>query len=210
MMMLDGPERRRARKLLRRGETAEDVAVARYVVAYARECQRRFKQSSSFWWKVALGAAFGVGGIGFAAYLLQRSEQAQAIAMAVFSTLALVIAWRTWQTMRHVQTTEQLNQEYLRRSGAPYVPGGPPTPVDVPPLAFACSIALQVVTMFVVGGVLALLLRAESLSLAKVLSVGVTGGGGAALAAVIGVLVARSRRDDASGDSEYRQLSELD
>jgi hypothetical protein len=47
---LDGPEMRRARRLVQRGEPAEDVVVARYAVAYARERQRRFERSSFTFW----------------------------------------------------------------------------------------------------------------------------------------------------------------
>lgn len=211
MMALNGSERRRARKLLRRGEAAEDVVVARYVVALARERHRRFKRSSSRL-GVALGAAFGVAGIGFAVYLLRRSEQVQAAVMVGFSALALISAWRTWQTMRHVQSAERLNREYLRRSGAPYIPGGPPTRVQAPPLVMVCSLAIHAAAMFVVGGVLALSLRADSFSWPKVLSVGLSGGAAAAIAAVIGVIFARSRDDasDARKIAEQQQLHDLD
>jgi hypothetical protein len=84
--------------------------------------------------------------------------------------------------------------------------------VYVPPLAFACSLAIHVAAIVVVGGVLALSLKAEPFSVDKALSVGVSGGGGAAIAAVIGVIAARSREKTSEGRSivEYQQLRDLD
>ena len=211
MTGLDGPEMRRARRLVRRGEAAEDVVVARYAVAFARERQRRFKRPP-FRFGLVLGAAFGFAGIVFAAYSLKRSEVAQAVVVAGFAALVLINTWRTWQAMRNVEAAEQLNREYLRRSGAPYVPGGSLTRVYVPPLAFACSLAIHVAAILVVGGVVTLLLKAEPFSLGKALSVGVSGGGGAAIAAVIGVIAARSREETSEGRSivEYQHLRDLD
>lgn len=211
MTGLGGPERRRARRLVRRGEAADDVAVARYAVAFARERERRFKRSSVRF-AVVLGAAFGVAGIGLALYSLKRSEVAQAAVMVGASALFLVNAWRTWQMMRHVQTAEQLNREYLRRSGAPYVRGGPLTRVYVPPLAFACSLAIHATVAVVAGGVVTLLLRAEPLSLARFLSASVSGGAGAAIVAVIGGIWARSRKDASEGgsDAAYPRLHDVE
>jgi hypothetical protein len=211
MAGLDGPGKRRARRLVRRGEAAEDVVAARYAVAFARERQRRFKRSS-FRFGLALGAAFGFAGVVFAVYSLKRSEVAQAVAVTGFAALLLANTWRTWQAVRNVEAAEQLNREYLRRSGAPYIPGGPPTRVDVPPLAFACSLAIHAAAIVVVGGVVTLLLKAEPFSLGKALSVGVSGGVGAAIAAVIGVIAARSREDASDGRSivEYQHLRDLD
>ncbi|HEY3829962.1 MAG TPA: hypothetical protein VGL57_12255 [Solirubrobacteraceae bacterium] len=212
MAGLDGPEKRSARRLVRRGEAAEDVVIARYAVAFTRERQRRFKRSSVRFGLV-LGAAFGLAGIVFAMYSLKRSEAPQAVAVAGFAALVLASTWRTWQAARNVEAAEQLNREYLRRSGAPYVPGGPPTRVYVPPLAFACSLAIHVAAIVVVGGVLTLLLRAEPFSVGRALSVGVSGGVGAAIAAAIGVIAARSR-DETSEEGrsivEYQHLPDLD
>jgi hypothetical protein len=201
MVGLGGSEMRRARRLARRGEAAEDVVIARYAVAFARERERRFKRSS-FRLGLVLGAAFGLAGIVFAAYSLKRPEPAQAVAAGAFAVLVLANTWRTWQAMRNVEAAERLNREYLRRSGAPYVPGGPPTRVYVPPLAFACSLAIHVAAIVVVGGVATLFLKAEPFSVGKALSVGVSGGVGAAIAAVIGVVAARSRE-------EHRMVGQL-
>jgi hypothetical protein len=189
---LNGPERRRARRLVRHGEPAEDVLVARYAVAYARERKRRFERSS-FGFGLALGAACGFAGIGLAIYLFSREADTRAMTSAALGTLLLASSWRTWLAMRNVETAEQVSQDYLRRSGAPYVPGGPPTRVDVPPLALAGSLAIHVAAIFIVGGVVTLLLREAPLTLGSVLSVGASGGGGAAIGAVIGVIHKRSR-----------------
>ncbi|MFZ2051270.1 MAG: hypothetical protein WB698_01715 [Solirubrobacteraceae bacterium] len=211
MAGLDGPGRRRARRLVRHGEAAEDVIAARYAVAFARERQRRFKRSS-FRFGLALGAALGFAAFVFAVYLLKRSEVVRAVVVAGFAALVLASTWRTWQTVRNVEAAEQLNREYLRRSGAPYVPGGPPTRVYVPPLAFVCSLAVHVAAIVVVAGVVTLLLKAEPFSLGRLLSVGVSSGLGVAIAAVIGVVVARSREDEADGRpvAEYQHLRDLD
>ena len=80
--------------------------------------------------------------------------------------------------------------------------------MDVPPLATACSLAIHVAAIVVVGGVVTLLLKEESLSLGRVLSVGVTGGIGGALAAFVGVFSARSRHD--ASVAEYQYVRDLD
>jgi len=211
MTGLDGPEKRRARQLVRRGEVADDIVVARYAVAFARERARRFERSS-FSLGLALGATLGLAGIVFAAYLFKRSEMVQAVAVAGFGTFLLVNAWRTQEARRNVEAAEQLNREYLRRSGAPYVPGGPQARVHVAPLAFACSLAIHIAIIFVGCGVVTLLLKAEPFSPGRVISVGVSGGVGAAIAAVIGVVLARSRDDASDGrpSAEYQYLRDLD
>jgi hypothetical protein len=186
----DAPERRRARGLVRRGESAEDVLVARYAVAYARERERRFERSS-FAFGLALGAASGLAGIGLAIYFFSRAADARAITAGALGALVVASSWRTWQAARNVEGAEQANQEYLRRSGAPYVAGGPPTRVDVPPLALAGSLAIHVAAIFVVGGVVTLLLREAPLTLGRVLSVGASGGAGAAIGAVTSYAAAR-------------------
>ena len=188
---LNGPERRRARWLVRRGEPAEDVLVARYAVAYARERKRRFERSS-FAFGLALGAASGLAGIGLAIYFFSRAADARAMTSAALGVLLVASTWRMWQAARNVEAAEQVNQEYLRRSGAPYVPGGPPTRVDVPPLALAGSLAIHVAAIFIIGGVVTLLLREAPLTPGSVLSVGASGGAGAAIGAVIGVIHKRS------------------
>lgn len=211
MAGLGGLEKRRARRLVRHGEAAESVVLARYAVAFARERQRRFNRSS-FRFGLALGAASGFAGIAFAAYSLTRSEKAQTVVIAGFAILLLASTWCTWQAARNVEAAEQINREYLRRSGAPYVPGGPRTSVPVPPLALVCSLAIHVAVILVVSGVVTLSLKAEPFSLGKALSVGVSGGVGIAIAAVIGGIAARSREDASDGRStaEYQHLRDLD
>lgn len=207
MVGLHGPEKRRARRLVRRGEAAEDVVVARYAVALARERQRRLKRSS-FRFAIALGVALGLAGSVVAVFWFRQAVDTKAVAMVGFAAFFLASSWRNWQTRRNVDAAERVNREYLRRSGAPYVPGGPPTRVDVPPLATACSLAIHVAAIVVVGGVVTLLLKEESLSLGRVLSVGVTGGIGGALAAFVGVFSARSRHD--ASVAEYQYVRDLD
>jgi hypothetical protein len=192
MASLDGPERRRARRLVRSGEPAEDVLVARYAVAYARERKRCFEHPS-FAFGLVFGAAAGLAGITLAVYFFSRNADMRATTSAALGALVLANSWRTWLVMRNVEAAEQSNQEYLRRSGGPCVPGGPPTQVDVPALALAGSLAIHVAAIFIVGGVVTLLLREAPLTVAGVLSVGASGGAGAAIGAVIGVIRKRSR-----------------
>ena len=207
MADLPGPERRRARRLVRRGEAAEDVVVARYAVAFARERQRRIKRSS-FGYRLALGVVLGLAGIGCAVSFVSHAESARALVAAGFAGAVLISSLRTWQETLNVEAAERVNSEYLRRSGAPYVPGGPPTRVDVPPLAMVCSLAVHVAAIIVVGGVVTLLLKEAPFSLERALSVGVSGGAGAAIAAVVGVFWARSRHDASA--AEYRYVRDLD
>ncbi len=211
MTGLDGREKRRARRLVRRGEAADDVIVARYAVAFARERARRFERSS-FLVGLVLAAACGLAGILFAVHLLERSKVVQAVAVAALATYFLVSTWRIWQATRQVEAAEQLNREYLRRSGAPYVPGGPPTRVYVPPLAFACSLAFHAAVILVSYGIVTLLMKAEPFSMGKAVSVGISGGTFAAAGVIIGAIWARSCEGASDGRSaaEYQHLRDLD
>ena len=212
----DGPEKRSAETVWYGAvKLPEDVVIARYAVeAFARERQRRFKRSSGPLWARVLGAAFWSEpeSCSPCTHSNDRKRRRQ-WRWPGFAALVLASTWRTWQAARNVEAAEQLDREYLRRSGAPYVPGGPPTRVYVPPLAFACSLAIHVAAIVVVGGVLTLLLRAEPFSVGRALSVGVSGGVGAAIAAAIGVIAARSR-DETSEEGrsivEYQHLRDLD
>jgi hypothetical protein len=110
MTGLDDPEKRRARQLVRRGEVADDVVVARYAVAFARERARRFERSS-FRLGLALGAAIGLAGIVFAVYLFKRSEVVQAVAVTGFGTFLLINAWRSQEAIidaRQARTAARL------------------------------------------------------------------------------------------------------
>jgi len=133
-------------------------------------------------------------GIGLAIYFFSRAADARATTSAALGVFMLASSWRTWLAIRNVKAAERVNQEYLRRSGAPYVPGGPPTPVDVPPLALACSLAIHVAAIFIVGGVVTLLLREDPLTVTRVISVGAAGSVGAAIGAVVSVVHNRSRQ----------------
>jgi hypothetical protein len=147
----------------------------------------------SFAFGLVFGAAAGLAGITLAVYFFSRNADMRATTSAALGALVLANSWRTWLVMRNVEAAEQSNQEYLRRSGGPCVPGGPPTQVDVPALALAGSLAIHVAAIFIVGGVVTLLLREAPLTVAGVLSVGASGGAGAAIGAVIGVIRKRSR-----------------
>jgi hypothetical protein len=207
MVGLNGPEKRRTRRLVRRGKAAEDVAVARYAVAFARERQRRLKRSSARFATVG-GVALGLAGLVVALIWFKRALDAKAVAAAVFAAWFLVISWRNWQMMRNVEAAERANCEYLRRSGAPYVPGGPPTRVNVPPLVMACSWAIRLLVAITVGGLVTLALNGESLSFGKALSVGAWGGIGGGIGAVIAGASVRSREDAAL--TEYLRARDVD
>lgn len=207
MVGVHGLERRRARRLVRRSEAAEDVVVARYAVAFARERQRRLKRSSARL-ATATGVVLGLAGLVLAIAWFTRAEDAKALAAVGFAAWFLISSWRNWQTMRNVDAAERVNREYLRRSGAPYVPGGPPTRVEVPPPMAACSFAARLLAAITVGGLVTLLLNGVPLSFGKALSVGVWGGIGGAIAAVVGDVSARSRENAAV--AEYQYARDLD
>jgi hypothetical protein len=213
MAGLSGPDRLRARRLVRRGEAAEDVAVARYVVAFARERQRRYTRFPSLSVAMVGCVVLGLTGVALAVDAVARSNDAQEVLFGGFAAFFLVCGgWRAWQERRNVEAAEQNNREFLRRAGAPYVPGGPQTSVYVPPLAVACSLALYVAVLVPVGGLVTMLLDGESLSSGRAFSGGLSGAAGAAIAAVIGVVSARSRDQGSGGRSaaEYQHLRDLD
>ena len=213
MAGLGGRDRLRARRLVRRGEAAEDVAVARYVVAFARERQRRYARFPSLRVSLAVCVVLGLGIAVLSADAFARSKYTQGVLFGGFAAFFLVYCgWRGWQERRNVEAAEQNNREFLRRAGAPYVPGGPPTSVYVPPLAVACSLALYVAVLVPVGGLVTMLLDGESLSSGRAFSGGLSGAAGAAIAAVFGVVSARSRDQGSGGRSaaEYQHLRDLD
>jgi hypothetical protein len=189
---LDAREMRRAKRLVRRGETAEDVTVARYAVAYAHDRQRRYERSS-FMFGLCFGIGLGPLLIGIAVHLAGDDQALGAAATAALGVWCLIGSWRTWRAWRNVGRAEQVNLEYLSRSGAPYAPGGPPTVVQVPRLALAGSFALHTAVIVVTGGVLSVLLKDESFTLGRVLSLGVAGGLGGAVGVALGLSNARSR-----------------
>jgi hypothetical protein len=96
MVGLHGPEKRRGRRLVRRGEAADDVVVARYAIALARERRRRLKRSS-FRFVIALGVALGLAGIVVAVFWFKRAVDAKTVAMVGFGVFFLVSGWRNWQ-----------------------------------------------------------------------------------------------------------------
>jgi hypothetical protein len=213
MAGLSGRDRLRARRLARRGEVAEDVPVARYAVAFARERRRRFARFPSLRVAMAMCAVLSLGGAALSADAFGRSKYTQGVFYGGLAAFFLVYCgWRGWQERRNVEAAEQNNREFLRRAGAPYVPGGPPTSVYVPPLAVACSLAVYVAVLVPLGGLVALLLNGESFSSGRAFSAGLSGAAGAAIAAVIGVVSARSRDQESSGRSaaEYQHLRDLD
>ena len=213
MAGLGGRDRLHARRLVRRGEAAEDLAVARYVVAFARERQHRYARFPSLRVAMAMCAVLSLGGAALSADAFARSKYTQGVFYGGFAAFFLVYCgWRGWQERRNVEAAEQNNREFLRRAGAPYVPGGPPTSVYVPPLAVACSLAVYVAILVPLGGLVALLLNGESFSSGRAFSAGLSGAAGAAIAAVIGVVSARLRDQESSGRSsaEYQHLRDLD
>ncbi len=148
-----------------------------------------------------------------AADAFARSRDVEGVAWGGAAAFFLVYCgcW-AWKERRNVGAAEQVNREFLRRSGAPYVPGGPPISVYVPPLAVACSLAVYVAIIIPVGGFTTLLLNGESPSSGKALSGGLSGATGAAIAAVIGIVSARSRdqESDRRSAAEYQRVRDLD
>ncbi len=178
---LSGSAVRQARRLVRRGEVAEDVAVARYAVALAHDRQRRKARRPFHRW-VALGVVLALTGAGLAADAFARIEDLKGVVFAGIALFFLSCLWRLWQERRNLDEAERANREYLRRAGAPYVPRSAPTGVRVPPLAVACSFVVQVAILIPVAGVITRLLDRQPLSPGNTLSAGAPTAAGFAIA----------------------------
>jgi hypothetical protein len=200
---------RHARRLIRHRQAAEDVAVARYTVALARERQRRLGSSRSARALAAACIALGLLGAGLAIYTFAQSQDERGAISGGFAAICLLYGWRGWNEYGNLTTAEQINRAYLQLSGAPYVPGGPPTATFVPPLAVAGSLAIYIVFIIAAGGFSAILVNEGSLSFARALSSAMPAAPGTAAAALFVCLCGQSR---AKGRHvrEYEHLRDLD
>ncbi len=202
---------RRGRRLVRRGEVAEDVPVARYAVAFARERQRQNARSLSFPVRTAMGVVVVLVMAGLAADAFTSAEDVSGASLGAFAVLIAYALWRNSQERSNVEEAEQINRDFLRRAGAPYVPGGPPTSVYVSALAAACSFVVQLAVFIPFAGVISLLLNEESVSPGRAVS-GVATHWLDFLILAFGVVCARSRNQRLTGRStpEYQYLHDLD
>lgn len=193
---------------MRRGQIAEEVPIARYAVALARERQRRNASGVSLRVATAGCVLFAVGGLALVAYALARSLDTPIV--VVGGLCAIFFAYCTWRSLwdkRNIPLAEELNREFLCRLGAPYVPGGPATAVPVPALAVACSVVLHLAVVGVVGGLFGLLIDGQSLSSGHALANGMS----AATAAAITLVLARMRTQPGEQSRpEYQHLRDLD
>lgn len=209
---LSAGEMRRAKRLVRRGQAAEEVPIARYAVALARERQRRQASGISLPVAIAGCALFVVAGLALAAFALAQSRDTpMALSGGLCASFFAYCAWRGLCDKRNTPLAEELNREFLRRLGAPYVPGGPATAVPVPALLVSCSVVLHLAFAGAVGGLFSLLANGQSPSSGHALSDGISG----ATAAVIGTVLTRvfgrtNRPPDGRSRPEYQYLRDLD
>jgi hypothetical protein len=191
---LTGREKRRARRFVRRGEVVNDVALARYAVAFARERQRRVARPPSFRGLVAMGAVLVLAEVGLAIDTFARAEDLKGLVLTGGAIFFLGRIWRGWQERRNLEEAERVNQEFLRRAGAPYVPDGAPTPVYVSSLVVACSFAVNVTVFIPVAGFVTRWLNGDQLSPGSAFSAGIPAGIGFAFALLFASSQSRDRR----------------
>jgi hypothetical protein len=136
----------------------------------------------------------GSAGLALAAPDLSRWQ------VATFGVLLPVlfahILWRGWQERSNVREAEQVNREFLRRAGTPYVAGGPPTAAYVRPFAVVGAFALRMTLFIPVAGLIALTTHEGPLSPAKAVLAGLPIVGGAAF----GIIVSLSQRNSKIGE----------
>lgn len=209
---LSGGDLRRGKRLVRRGQAAEEVPIARYAVALARERQRRRASVVSLRVAIAGCALFVVAGVALAAFALAQSRDTpMVLSGGVCAIFFAYCAWRGLWDKRNTPMAEELNREFLRRLGAPYVPGGPAIAAPVPALVVACSVVLHVAFAGAVGGLFSLLANGQSLSSGHALTDGISGAIAAAIAAVITAALTRTKRQPGERSRpEYQHLRDLD
>jgi hypothetical protein len=198
--------------MVRHGRVGEDVALARYAVAFAHEHQRRRERVRSFALVAAMGLALTLVCAGLAADAFLRSHEMRGVLFGGFAVFfAIYCLWRPWQARGSLDEAEMSGREFLRRSGAPYVPGGPPSAVYVPPLLRAGSLVLGAALYIPLFGLFTLALDEESLSVGRAFSVGASHWVDV-IVLIIGAFYARSRNQLGTGRStpEYQHLRDLE
>jgi len=200
---LNGRVMRQAGRLVRRGGTADDIALARYAVALARERERRYAVSPSLRVTAVILAVLTLGSAGVALAASGLSRWQAATFGVLLPALFAYVLWRAWQERSNVQDAEQVNREFLRRAGAPYVPGGPPTTAHVPPFAVVGAFALRMTLFIPLAGAFSLTIREASVTPDKVLLVGLP----IAFGAAVGIIVSSSQRNSKIGELSTTQSS---
>ncbi len=166
---LGSHEIRQARKLLRLGRAADDVAVARCVVTLARERQREHGHRLG----LAIALLLGLAGLGAAVVAMARLELARGLSIAFVSGIVLFygVLCVTLEN-RNAGKAERLNREVLQRAGLPYAPAGTRTLAYVHPLVAALLCAIQTALFMPLLGTAALLVNGEALSPRNIVAAG--------------------------------------
>jgi hypothetical protein len=177
---------------VRQGRAADDVEGAAYAVALAREHQRTHITSPGLAVNLSVTAAISVAFVGLALVALTESNVARAILAGVLAACMVFAGWQGAQQHRNADKAEHANLELLRRAGKPYVAGGGPASVTVPPIAALLSAGISFWIAFVLAGAVGLLLFTEPFSLGSLARVGLPG----AVGSLIGARFASARRRD--------------
>lgn len=182
---------RQASRLVGRGAAAEDVRIARYAAALARERQRRYAAAVPFRVTAAMLTVLTLVSATLAIFDPELPNN-QVVGLVVFAVLCAYTLWRYWRDRRSVHEAERVNRDYLRRAGKPYeLDGGMSHPAYVPLPAKVSVFALQMALFTPFAGLLAVLMREGSLTPGKALSEGIPIAAGAAF----GTIVSSQRRD---------------
>lgn len=185
----------KATRLLSRGKPAPDAATARYVVALARERQRRYATATSPETTIVVFGALAALWIFLAIQALRESNAGLAI-LAIALTVFFGYSAITMPSKRRaVEEARLSNLRFLEASGQPYLPAGEPRRVKVAKLALSCSIVVSFLLWMTFTGVLVLLLSAQHISTESILSKGMVG----AIAVLGGAFISarRSRKRSA-------------
>jgi hypothetical protein len=119
---LDAGTIRRTRRLVRRGEVAEDPPSARLAVALAREEQRRFSPGGLVFVVLLAAAALGFAG----SRLEDGRVSVIVILSAGFGSWACWTCWQSWRLDATARHAELANMRLLADAGEPY-PRRPPS-----------------------------------------------------------------------------------
>ena len=169
---LTARDMRRAKSLVRRGQAAEDVAVARAALAMACECQRR-RDRSDRWLMRPASLVMGLAGGGAAIAALARSDYLRGMAIAVVAAYVFYFGFLTaFREERNAKLAERLNREVLSRTGNPDSSARTQTLAYVEPLTAVLLFCLQTVLYLPIFGIATLLVKGEAISTKHIVTAG--------------------------------------
>ncbi len=169
---LTARDMRRARRLVRRGEAAEDVVVARAALALACECQRR-RDRSDRWLVRPASLVMGLAGGGAAVAALARSDYLAGTAIAVIAVYVFYFGFLTaFREERNAKVAERLNRDVLRCAREPDTSAGTRTLAYVHPLITVLLCCVQTVLFMPIFGIATLLMKGEAISTKHIVTAG--------------------------------------